>query len=162
MAAARTAREPPTITAVCQESQSNSVPANVIHSSRVAIPTEISVAPMMSIRAEPRGRFGSLRVICSTMIEATANGRPTKKFQRQLRASVRKPPRIGPPTMPIPMIEPMRPMYRPRWRGLMMSAMQHGGQRLQAAGADALEGAERDELADVLREARRPRPTARR
>ena len=57
------------------------------------------------------------------MIAATANGRPRKKFQRQPALSVMTPPSSGPPTMPMPITAPMRPMYRPRSRGLMMSAI---------------------------------------
>ena len=45
IAAARASREPPTMAAVCHEAQSNEVPANVIHSSRVAMLTDRSVAP---------------------------------------------------------------------------------------------------------------------
>ena len=57
------------------------------------------------------------------MIAATANGRPRKKFQRQPALSVMTPPSSGPPTMPMPITAPMRPMYLPRSRGLMMSAI---------------------------------------
>ena len=52
-----------------------------------------------------------------------ANGSAMKKFQRQLMASVMKPPISGPPTVPSAMTAPKRPMYLPRSRGEMMSAM---------------------------------------
>src|SRR5690606_13435264 len=54
---------------------------------------------------------------------ATANGSEMKKFQRQLIESVMKPPSSGPPTVETAMTAPKRPMYLPRSRGLMMSAM---------------------------------------
>lgn len=57
------------------------------------------------------------------MIAAIANGSPTKKLRRQLTASVRTPPRSGPPIWLTAMMPPMRPMNLPRSRGEMMSVM---------------------------------------
>ena len=70
-----------------------------------------------------RRRAGTCRVACTRTSATTATGSDTKKFQRQPHASVMTPPSSGPPIVASAMTAPNRPMYRPRSRGLMMSAM---------------------------------------
>ncbi len=50
---------------------------------------------------------GRCSVFCSRTIATTANGTAMKKFARQLTASVRKPPRSGPPIVATAMMPPM-------------------------------------------------------
>ena len=56
------------------------------------------------------GAPGMCSVRCRMISAATANGIATKKFQRQPRVSVMRPPSSGPPTVATAMTAPNRPM----------------------------------------------------
>jgi len=89
---------------------------------RLDVATIIVTMPGQSI-LRPARCDGSLRVIHETTSAATPTGMLIQKHQRQSRWSVNRPPRSGPATAETPNNAPIGPMYLPRSRAGMMSAM---------------------------------------
>ena len=108
---------------ICHDSQGYNVPPHAVASTSDDTETAMAIMPPTSTGGRSSRRSGFVRKNATAAIAKSASGMLKANSQRQPVTCTNQPPRSGPTTVDTANTEPMTPMYLPRCRGGMMSAM---------------------------------------
>ena len=108
---------------ICHESHGNNVPPHAVASTSDDTDTAIAIMPSTSTDGCLARRAGRLEKNATAAMARSASGMLKANSQRHPVTCTNHPPKSGPTTVDTANTEPKTPMYLPRCRGGMMSAM---------------------------------------
>ena len=108
---------------IWNESQAYSVPPQAVASTSEPTEMAMDIMPPTSMGGRFSRRTGFVRKNMTAAMARSASGTLNANSQRHPVTCTNQPPRSGPTTVASANTEPMTPMYLPRWRGGMTSAM---------------------------------------